>query len=1334
MLSKNGLRKQSKQGLAAGILIVLAGLVLLSVMPTCVEAESALRSRVYGFRNTDNQRAVQLVNQLGIKVTMDAHSPAVVVLTSDDSAELTRAYTLMEMLDRKEPVEMKVLGQIAESDAKAQLDLIQAQVKKLLPGTLLDPPAKGGSAKPVIIDVYKGQLLAMAPAAEMTQIETAWQTQQAQSPTITAAPAVPVPAKPVETVEPNGVQPVVEQPVAEPNQPVETQAIPQPQPTEPNQVAPETEQPSADLLNALAAEAQATVEPNLPATPIEAAVEPTPVADANALQPVAEGDDAAFKKIVEQLMKQAAEEEKAAAETEAVAPTPQQPEAPKQSEATPKKVETAAPAKTTDAKIETAAPTQPVISKDEEELELTITLPEKVEIKALLELVGKQLGLNYMYDDTQVRGDVMLKIHDGKIKVRDCYALLESVLRYKGFVMTRRDNLVTILPVAQMPQFSDPKLRKEDEPIERGDVVISSIFELKHINVNNANNVLRQMNLGVANPPPILINETNTMIITDYAYRMDKIAEVLRLIDVPGTPKKFTHRQLQYMQAGELIPRLQKLAAQLQNLNITVGTTTTPTAPTARPVVVPGQPTQPGQPQPQPMPQAVVSSGIQNEITVYLDADERTNRILMIGNDEQLKMVEELIDSLDLKQYNLRRVKEYEIKHVDASEVISVLNELGLAKVSASKQTTQQTTGITRPTTPGQPVQPQMMPQAASQQQTAAGADQPFISIRPNTNSLLVNATAEQHEDIELVIKHIDVEQKDQRTIREYEIQNVDAMEIVSTLGDLGIISKDSVSSITGSKGSMYGTSSTSRMGSSYGSTGTSRTMPGQMTQPGVQQPGQEQTAFLSLPTAEGGTVREMITSEPQISILESTNSLLIHATPRQHAAVSLVISHVDRILEQVTTPYVVYQLENQKPEELVTTLEDLISETLERAAKTATASPDAKIQTAQTSSPSPALPNLQGERIRIIADKASNSLIVYANKKNQLWISELIKELDAYRPQVLLDCTLVSITKEDQFTMDLDVISKKYGLTTPFKQLTNPITGDTSVTNTGGTALEGAFSSASETSPFTAFYGDNNIQALLELMDKKEYGRVLARPSILVKDNEEGVIKSEKITYVAEQTSNIVNNGTTAPTTTTDVSFKDYTAGITLTITPHISSEKIMQLEIELDRTDFIPGATTTKIGTVEYPKPLDTTSSNVKTWSIVPSGATIILGGIETVTQNKMNTKVPFLGDIPLVGLLFRGADQSDVQSKLYIFVKANIVKPGDEMTGKSDIERISQKKRKAFEEDEARFQGSEALPGFKPNPMYPEKVLEDDEYIQELKQKQASSPSNTVTVEIQ
>jgi general secretion pathway protein D len=520
----------------------------------------------------------------------------------------------------------------------------------------------------------------------------------------------------------------------------------------------------------------------------------------------------------------------------------------------------------------------------------------------------------------------------------------------------------------------------------------------------------------------------------------------------------------------------------------------------------------------------------------------------------------------------------------------------------------------------------------------------------------------------------------------------------------------------------MYGSTSDRTSGMSRTSGGMTNRVTGMQMDQGAP----EQTAVASLLTAEGGTVKELITTEPQMSILESTNSLLIHATPRQHASIALVIAHVDRELDRASTPYVVYPLENQDPEDLAATLTDLIEGTMSKTAipgSTGKAGVSAgnKIQTEQTGGSN--LPKKEEERIRVIPDKKSYSIIVYANKKNQQWVATLIKQLDQYRSQVLLDCTLVSITKDDEFKFDLDMISKKGGLlNTSMTQLTNPITGGTSttITNTHGTALEGTVSYGAG----NAFYGDDNIQALLNLTDKKGYGRVLGRPSILVKDNEKGEIKAENVKYVAQFSSSTTST-TTTPTTSENVSFTDYKTGITLTITPHIASEKLMQLEIELDRTDIDPSDTSKGVTSVQgkdYPKPLDTVSSNVKTWSIVPSGATIILGGIETVNQTKGVAKVPLLGDIPLVGLLFRGINQTDIQSKLYIFVKANIIQPGDELTGQSDIERVSQKKRNSYESDEARFQGLDSLPGIKPNPIHPKKILEDDEYIQRLREQQA------------
>ncbi len=1428
----SGIRQ--KQGIQIPFALILTAVFMGSfvlISPSDGFAVSALRSRVYGFRNTDNKQAVQLAGQLGIKVTIDTHSSSVVVLTGDDPLELTRAYSLMEITDRKEPVSMKVLGSVPDSKAEETAKQLHDQLKNLNLGTLLDPPAKV-IANPSIVDVYQGELIAIASTAEMEKIEKAyktWQDKQKSQRPKTSEPntANPVQLSSSKSVEPNA--PASQSPAAEPNtpQPAPTpapqpikqtstepnkparQEQPAPQPAaaptqqkaiEPNQAKPEEPQTQEDfmsneLLKTLASEEIKTQrdkttpsmdKPALPGTAKTGMAE-APVhmpkaktvdaTDTNTIQPpTQEITDAEFKKIVEQLMKQSQEEEKKAqgeqtpstssgqatakgpkalqeqtgeakekkaeqtpassGQAAAAAPPPVQksqqletkaekPVEP-QIESKPEKTaktETAPKTKTesepsaTEQKVKTTG-AEPAIPKGEEELELTITLPEKVEIKQLIELVGKQLGLNYMYDENKVRGDVMLKIYEGKIKVKDCYALLESVLRYKGFVMTRRGSLVTIVPSTEV-NASDPKIHIGGQQIEAGDVIVNGVFTLKYVNYNNAQGILRSLALGT-NIIPIV--ETNTLIVTDYSYRMSKIEEVLRIIDVPGAAKIFTHRPLQYMQASVLIPRLQTLAAKLGNLSITVGTSASSAAVPSAPVRIDprtGRPI-PGGAAPVPAPSPAATS----QEAVYLDADERTNRVLMIGTEEQLKTVNSLIDSLDVRQYNLRYVKEYEIKYVDASEVIDVLNGLGLAKVTAAKSTDSSTRAVT-PQAPGGAARPGTPQPAVSRQAagTTEGADQPFISIRPNTNSLLVNATGEQHEDIELVIKHIDVEQKDQRTIEEYEIQNVDAREIVQTLGDLAIISKQSVSNITSSKGSMYGSSS----GSGFGTTRTSGMMNRATGMP-MDQGVPEQSAIMSLPTAAGETVRELITTEPQISILESTNSLLIYATPRQHASVALVIAHVDRELDRATAPYVVYPLENQDPEELADTLNSLIEGTMKKAAAGLPSSPGAKIQTetAQTAN----LPKKEEEIIRIIPDKKSYSIIVYANKKNQQWVATLIKQLDQYRPQVLLDCTLVEITKDDLFTFDLDIISRSGGF--PAGGTMMQLTAINQSSTTGFPATRGTFEGTVNKGTGAAFYADDHIQTLLNLIDKNGYGRVLARPSLLVKDNEEGIIKAEKTIYVAEEKTVYQTPEQGQAIQTTDVQFKDYKSDITLTITPHIASEKILQLEIVLNRTDFdLTSGKEVEIRGQKVPKPYDQITSNVDTWSIVPDGATIILGGIETINQSKTNNKVPILGDLPLVGLLFRGIDQTDKQSKLYVFVKANIIKPADVLTGQSDIEKISQKKRRAFETDEAKFQGLDSIPGIRPNPIHPEKILEDDEYIQKLKEQQEAG--NTVEVQI-
>jgi len=190
----------------------------------------------------------------------------------------------------------------------------------------------------------------------------------------------------------------------------------------------------------------------------------------------------------------------------------------------------------------------------------------------------------------------------------------------------------------------------------------------------------------------------------------------------------------------------------------------------------------------------------------------------------------------------------------------------------------------------------------------------------------------------------------------------------------------------------------------------------------------------------------------------------------------------------------------------------------------------------------------------------------------------------------------------------------------------------------------------------------------------------------------------------VEKKSSIPVTSGTAGQQTNlieTAIDYQSYEAGITMEITPHISEGQLLRLEITLTRSDF---------GTITRDRPPDLTASDVKTVVTVPDGSTIILGGMLKLNQSKGGTKVPILGDLPLVGGAFRGISNSDVQSKLYVFVRAEVIRPAEAVAGtQEDLKRISDRDRASFEQHEQEFQGYQDWPGVKPKPTTPSKVLD-------------------------
>ncbi|OHB80221.1 MAG: hypothetical protein A2Z25_08475 [Planctomycetes bacterium RBG_16_55_9] len=874
---------------------------------------------------------------------------------------------------------------------------------------------------------------------------------------------------------------------------------------------------------------------------------------------------------------------------------------------------------------------------------LELDLPDKLEMIQLLDLVAEYVGLDYMFDPEKIRGQaVSLRLHgklQGRIRVKDLYPLLESVLKFKGLAATcHKGNLVTIVPVVEALDVDPALLDPNHTTLDAGDMVVTRIFDLQYVSASSAMNLLNNMKLSVAASP---IEEVQALIITCYAHRMARIERLLSMIDRPGRPKDFRFRSLKYTMAKTLVGKVEALVAELQTMPGEVALDKVqPSSPA--PLLTVSAPPRPSAGQ---RTEEAYRSDVLEKRKVYLDADERTNRILMIGDKEQLAIVDAVIDALDVAQYDPRTLKVYDVEHLGAAEAKKQLEELEIIGQSS------------RPRSEAPPVFVSKTPSTGKigGMDTADWPDSKEIQVTvlEATNSLLIKANEEQHTWIETVLSRIDVPRQDMRTLKVYQIQFVDAKEVEKILSEFGLIG-----------------SQTEDSGESESKLTSAPSPPGATSDIG----------------AEGTT--PML--KPQIAVLESTNSLLINATEFQHARMTRVIEHVDVQTRQEAIPYEIYFLENQDPEALSEVLGKLVSET--------SSDKEGKIEQAVKKT---------DDQILIVPDKGTFSLVVYASKKNQDWISKLIKTLDRRRPQVLIDVTLVEIRKTDEFNYDLNLISSFPDLIETGAQTESfAVSESTAVVDK---LLEPGMRDRfvdfqAKSGSGSGFYADKHVNALLTAIQTKDYGRVLAKPKVLVNDNEKGTITTTDTTYVTKTSSIPVSSGAAGSQTSlieTALDYEGYDAGITLEITPHISEGQLLRLEITLTRSDF---------GTITRERPPDLTSSNIGTVVTVPDGCTIILGGMLKLNQTKGGSKVPILGDLPLVGGAFRSVSNSNVQSKLYVFVRAEIIRPAEALAGThEDLKRISEQNRTAFEEHEEEFQAYQYWPGIKPKPTDPEKVLD-------------------------
>ena len=666
---------------------------------------------------------------------------------------------------------------------------------------------------------------------------------------------------------------------------------------------------------------------------------------------------------------------------------------------------------------------------------------DMLEISMLIETVGKELKFTFLYHDAKgVTGNVKLQ-QFGEIRRRDLLPLLESVLGFQQLAMIRQDPFIRIVKHPEVLKKTDLRINLDDElpELESGDMIVAQMLELKYVDTNVVKGLLAHFTEGLA---IVDIPNSSYIIITEYASRLPRLLEMVDMIDQPGPPKRLEVLSVEYLKANEIQKTISTLMQAMAKEMITSGP-----AKAAAPAAKPKRPTRAQAAAKRGTPVTAATSA-----APFFYADDRTNRLFVIGTDEQIDEVQHLaflldVDIDDIEEVDLASIQ---ISHVAVADLVKPLKDLytalapeeGAGNAPAATTGKQQTTTRPRPRRDG----------AAAG--SRAGKTGPFLLPLETTNTLLVVGTEEQMELLDELIDILDVLPNEFGGVPRLEIYRplfVEVAEARKIMDDLGITKKERLTPRDRARG--VTTKTPARTDS------------------------QDETP---LPGAEEFEIR--------LALQEDLNKMFVFATEAQHKSIVQILEQIDEEPNELIGAIQIYPLENREPEDVASMLESLLeSET--------TGADDKKI------------PGKEGAPI-IVALADIYAVAVRASVKQHKEIADIIKVLDKRLPQVLVEAILIQVSGDDGLNLGVslqdswDVAQTRSGRSrrvsgsSPFGVSPQLNADNTMVFGTGGVL---------------AFFTDNQVYATLEALQQQGNTKVVSKPRILVNDNEDAEIDSRE-------------------------------------------------------------------------------------------------------------------------------------------------------------------------------------------------------------------------------
>ena len=301
-------------------------------------------------------------------------------------------------------------------------------------------------------------------------------------------------------------------------------------------------------------------------------------------------------------------------------------------------------------------------------------------------------------------------------------------------------------------------------------------------------------------------------------------------------------------------------------------------------------------------------------------------------------------------------------------------------------------------------------------------------------------------------------------------------------------------------------------------------------------------------------------------------------------------------------------------------------------------------------------------KRSKVVPDIRTSQLVVLATEQEMVAVDALVERLDTQTKQVLIEARLLETSMNPETRKGIDWSGTLQAQRLTLGNNLQENSPEAAVNNTLSQTLPRLlFDTARGFNPGTAFLDADGVSAVFSFLNKNADAKVLSAPRTVTLDNETAHISVTRAEPIFKNTA-----GTQGSPGGSEVTYTNL--GVILTVTPRISANNYVNLRVIPEVSRVFNTVRKTVSSTINEADEYDI--RKIDTRVMIPSGNTLVLGGLVQDDVRNENTKVPVLGDLPVLGYAFRSDGKRRQKSNLLIFITPTIVQDEDFQPTKTEF----------------------------------------------------------------